>query len=87
MWPGFEVATKNVVSGIFLNVDCATKFVQTETILQQVERMYKDKRMSKKEIEDYFDPARNDDKRTVVMTAYNSKIYQIDGLTFNENPE
>ena len=49
--------------------------------------MYRDKRMSKKEIEDYFDPARNDDKRTVVMTAYNSKIYQIDGLTFNENPE
>ena len=27
MWPGFEVATKSVVHGIFLNVDCATKFI------------------------------------------------------------
>lgn len=76
MWPGFEVATKNVVSGIFLNVDCATKFVQTRTILQMIDEMYHDQRMNKKDIEDYFDPSKDEKgQRTVVMTGYNSKIY------------
>ena len=49
---------------------------------KRVEKYYHDQRWSKKEIEDYFDPAKNDNKRTTVMTGYNSKVYQLDGLTF-----
>lgn len=75
MWPGFEVATKKVVHGIFLNVDCATKFIQTESILTKIDKMFHEKKMSKREVIDYFDPARNEDKRITVMTGYNSKIY------------
>lgn len=87
MWPGFEVATKNLVHGIFLNVDCATKFVQNRTILQMISQMFKEERRSQREIEDYFNPAKNEEKRIVVMTDYNSKIYQLDGITFSDNPE
>ena len=59
MWPGFEVATKSLTHGIYLNVDCATKFVQNETILQRIDTMLQRDRMSKGEIEDYFNPANN----------------------------
>ena len=45
MWPGFEVTTKNVVSGIFLNVECTSKFVKTRTILNMIEELYQKKTM------------------------------------------
>lgn len=87
MWPGFEVTPKNLVHGIFLNIDCATKFVQNRTMLQMISQMFKEERKSQREIEDHFNPAKNEEKRIVVMTDYNSKIYQLDGITFSDNPE
>lgn len=35
-WPGYEITTKQCTQGIFLNVDSCTKFVQMETVLEQL---------------------------------------------------
>ena len=58
MWPGYEVATKSQVHGIFLNIDTATKFVQKTTILEQIQDMMH-QRYRNSEIEDHFNPAKN----------------------------
>ena len=55
VWPGFETQTKLYSDGIFLNVDTATKFINKETVLEQV-REFQRKKYSKKEIEDMFNP-------------------------------
>ena len=41
MWPGYEVATKKVTDGIFLNVDTATKFINMPSILDKVDDLRK----------------------------------------------
>jgi hypothetical protein len=86
MWPGYETAAKSYIDGIFLNVDTATKFINKETVIEQVYDML-DKRYSKKDIEDHYSPAMNKDNRMVIITQFNSKSYQIDGLTFSSSPE
>ena len=32
-WPGYELQTQLYTSGVYLNVDCCTKFIQNKTIL------------------------------------------------------
>ena len=58
MWPGYETMTKSYTDGIFLNVDTATKFINKETVYDQIQDMLQ-KRYSKKEIEDFYLPANN----------------------------
>ena len=38
MWPGYETSTKWFNDGIFLNVDTATKFINTRTILEDIDQ-------------------------------------------------
>lgn len=35
-WPGYEVVTQNAVQGLFLNVDCCTRFVNETSIMDIV---------------------------------------------------
>lgn len=76
-------------AGMFFNVDTTTKFVEDETILNYIEGL-KEEGYSNKEIEAIFTPPSNanlDFKRKVVMTKYNNKQYQIDGLSFSKTPK
>jgi hypothetical protein len=35
-WPGYEVVTQNAVQGLFLNIDCCTRFVNQTSIMKIV---------------------------------------------------
>jgi hypothetical protein len=39
-WPGFMATTKLYKAGIFLNVDTTTKFIETQTILQYINKLF-----------------------------------------------
>lgn len=82
MWPGYETMTKCYTDGIFLNVDTATKFISQITVMDEVRDML-NKRYSKKEIEDHYSSSNESGTRHVVLTSFNSKAYQIDGITFS----
>jgi hypothetical protein len=85
MWPGFEINTKSVAHGLFLNIDTATKFVNKTTMIEHIDYLMRDLRHTKSEVIDVFNPAVSE-KRIVVMTSYNSKAYQLDGITFDQSP-
>ncbi len=55
MWPGYSPSVKLLTDGIFLNVDTATKFIQGQTVLDDIKGMERE-RWSKKEIIDYLIP-------------------------------
>jgi len=75
-----------VTDGIFANVDTATKFIQMRTVLDGVNVLNNDL-YSKADIIAYYIPKNPEDKRLVVITMYNSRIYQIDGMTFEITPK
>ena len=83
MWPGYETMTKSYTDGIFLNVDTATKFINKETVYHIIQDKL-GKRYSKSEIENDYKP--DNERRMVIITNFNSKSYQIDGLTFSKSP-
>lgn len=37
MWPGFEIQSKLLNDGIFLNLDTCTKFITTSTIFDEIQ--------------------------------------------------
>lgn len=86
MWPGYMTQVKSLHDGIFLNVDCATKFIESRSILDLISDLYKD-RYTKNDIREYFIPKNQEEKRLVVITKYNSRIYQIDDLRFDMTPQ
>lgn len=84
-WPGYMTVTKSLADGLFLNVDTATRFVNQKTVLSIIWKM-EDRGDSMKKIKDYFTP--NDyNPRITVLTAYNSRSYQLDGINFNLSPK
>ena len=74
MWPGYDCSIKCLNDGIFLNVDTATKFINMRTVLDKIYDMY-DQKYSREEITNELIPKNPNDKRLVVMTMYNTKIY------------
>lgn len=60
MWPGFEVTPKVFASGLYLNCDTSTKFVQSKTIWEEVKE-FQEQGYTNKEIEDWYLPANNKD--------------------------
>nr|AEX87970.1 Otiwi8 [Sterkiella histriomuscorum] len=86
MWPGYTTSVKALHDGIFLNVDCATKFIDSRSILDLIIDLQKD-RYSKQDIHEHFVPKSQDEKRLVVITKYNSRIYQIDDIKFDMSPK
>jgi hypothetical protein len=73
-----------------MQVDTATKFLQSRTVLDDIYYYKKDQRWTDREIHDFFIPKETQDpnvKRLVVITLYNSRIYQIDGMTFETTPK
>jgi len=87
MWPGYEVNIRICRSGVFLNSDTATKFVNRQTFLSKIEDLIHEQRIPKKEVEAMFDSSNIENKRVTVITSYGSqRSYQIDGITFDLNP-
>ncbi len=86
MWPGYTMDVKQVTDGIFANVDTATKFIQMRTVLDGINDKIRD-RWSKSDIISEYIPKDPEAKRLVVITMYNSRIYQIDGMTFEFSPK
>lgn len=86
VWPGYDCTVKCLNDGIFLNVDTATKFVSMTNILERIQEMQKDK-FSKEEIRNALIPKNPNDKRLVVITMYNTRIYQIDDLRWDITPK
>ena len=84
-WPGYEVTSKLATQGVFLNIDSCTKFVNMTTVLD----MYHDKYQmgyTDSEIFDRYNSSNIDNPRITVISAHNSKSYQVDGMTTEFNP-
>jgi aubergine-like protein len=79
MWPGYLATTRLVRDGIFLNIDTVSKFIQQTTILDLISELTQ-KGMNKTEIAALFDSSNEDTPRKTVMTKYNTRTYQVDGL-------
>ena len=78
--------TRPSVQGIFLNVDCRTKFIDGETIYETINKQLKDK-WTFEEIADIYDSSNINNPRVVVITSHNSRKYQVDGLVTDLNPQ
>ena len=81
IWPGYSTDVKYLNDGVFLNVDCATKFISQKTVYDEILAMKKSK-YSNQDIVDELIPKDPNAKRLVVITMHNSRTYQPDGLTF-----
>lgn len=86
MWPGYLATTRLVRDGIFLNVDTVSKFIQQTTILEHIDRMLGNG-WDKDAIAGLFDSSNPDMPRKTVMTKYNTKTYQVDGLDWKRTPK
>ena len=85
MWPGYDCNVKLCNDGLFFNPDCATKFVSTTTILETINGMLAEG-WKKSEIEFKYTSSEPDNQRTVVITKYNTRSYQIDDVVFSLTP-
>ena len=86
IWPGYISQVKSLTGGIFLNIDCCTKFIFSTSVLDIISDLQRD-RCSKQDIINYLAPKSPDEKRLVVITKYNSRIYQIEDLRFDITPK
>ncbi|TNV70912.1 hypothetical protein FGO68_gene12174 [Halteria grandinella] len=102
VWPGFSCEVQLVSDGLFLNVDAITKFLRRETILDMIDELY-EQGFSKEQVSQKLTPDFEDDKssfddtrsensfaeksRLVVITSYNSREYQIEGIEWQKNPK
>ena len=86
MWPGYLTTTRLVQDGIFLNVDTVSKFIQQRTILDFINDL-EGKGLSQQQICNLFDSSNVDEPRRTVLTKYNTKSYQVDGLDYKMNPQ
>ena len=86
MWPGYLTQSRLLADGIFLNVDTAARFIQKSSILDWINARMKDG-WDKKRIAAEFDSSNTDKSRKTVITTYNIKSYQVDGLDWNQNPQ
>lgn len=84
-WAGYDATPKFCNDGLFLVVDTCTKFVQTRTLQDEIDDLTYEG-WSKEDIEQEF-LAKEGEKRVVVLTSYNPKTYQIDGLSFKITPK
>lgn len=85
MWPGYLTQSRLLADGIFLNVDTAARFIQKQSILDWIKDQSQKKR-SKAQIAAVFDSSNTDMPRKTMITSYNIKSYQVDGLDWNQNP-
>lgn len=86
MWPGYDCSVKALNDGIFMNVDTATKFLSMTTVMDKIYDLKYDK-YSEEEIRNKLIPKNPEDRRTVVITIYNSISYQLDGIRFDISPK
>jgi aubergine-like protein len=85
MWPGYLTQTRLCADGIFLNVDTAARFIQKQTVLDFIRQMVGAGR-SKDQISKIFDSSNQDTARKTIITTYNTKSYQVDGLDWTQSP-
>ena len=86
MWPGYLTQSRLCADGIFLNVDTATKFIQKRSILDYI-NFQLHRGFTKERVADEFDSSNVDMKRRTVITSYNIKSYQVDGLDWSISPK
>lgn len=86
MWPGYLTTNRLVADGIFLNVDTCAKFINKTTILDMINE-WSDRGKSKHQIQEIFNSGNLDMPRRTVITNYNTKSYQVDGLAYNVTPK
>ena len=84
-WPGYECQSMLSTQGIFMNIDCCTKFINQTTIYELVNGMFDDGH-DDKEIKGMYDSSDTDRSRVTVITEHNSRSYQVDGLDLNLSP-
>jgi aubergine-like protein len=86
MWPGYLTTTRLLRDGIFLNIDTVSKFIQQTTILDFI-RGLEEKGKNRDYISNLFDSSNPDMPRRTVLTKYNTKTYQVDGLDWKKTPK
>ena len=85
-WPGYEVAAKCSIQGIFFNVDSCTKFMQKDTILTQFKNEM-EYGMRESDFFGKYDSSNTEIPRKTVMCEHNTKSYQVDGMTYEMTPQ
>lgn len=98
---GFHCEVKLLNDGLFLNLDTSTKFLCEPTVLDEIDRLRWDEKLSRAEISTLLCPkyteeeqklmsreeqSQLDASRLVVITSYNSNAYQVDEIMWDENP-
>ena len=68
-----------------MSADSCTKFVRKQTILDEYKEA-KRKNVQDKDFFEQFNSSNTSLVRVTVITKYNSKSYQIDGMTKEYNP-
>lgn len=86
MWPGYLTTSRLLADGIFLNMDTCTKFINKVTCLDQIYALL-DNGRTHDQIARKYDSSNLDESRKTVITSYNTKSYQVDGLDFSKNPD
>jgi len=86
MWPGYMTTSRLLADGIFLNIDTCTKFINKVTVLDQIYTKL-DRGSTQEQIAKIYDSSNVDLPRKTVITSYNTKSYQVDGLDFSKNPD
>lgn len=85
LWPGYMADTRLLADGIFLNVDTRSKFITKTSVLELINEMLAQGK-TKKQISDIYDSSNIANPRQTVITAYNPKQYQVDGLVWDVTP-
>jgi len=70
MWPGFESTSMVLSSGMFLNIDTATKFVNSKSFLDMINEDMDRSRISKQDLAHKYDSSFPENGRTTVITKY-----------------
>jgi len=84
-WPGYECQSMRATQGIFMNIDCCTKFINQTTVYEIVNGMFDDGYQNN-EITGIYDSSDTERSRVTVITEHNSRSYQVDGLDLNLSP-
>lgn len=88
MWPGYIVDPKVYVSGCYINIDTATKFIQTKSVLELLSNLKHREKRTNDEIKDMLLQRQRKVPGFTVITKWGKNLsYQIDDIDFNQNPK
>jgi aubergine-like protein len=79
LWPGYSVNCIRTQAGCFVKIDSSYKAIHIGTVLDSIRREMRNA--------DYQAKIKTELVKRVVVTRYNKRLYRVDDVAFNLNPE